>query len=78
MGLVAAGQVVDEPGVDGSELEVGAGGHFGDVVEQPSQLQSEIISKLANFSPCASTELSKRLVLLGCQADISRNLGRIF
>ena len=35
---VSAGEVIDEPGVDGAELEIRTGGDLADVVEKPTQL----------------------------------------
>ena len=39
---VSAGEVIDEPGVDGAELEIRTGGNLADVVEKPTQLSCNI------------------------------------
>ena len=40
---VSAGEVIDEPGVDGAELEIRTGGNLADVVEKPTQLSCYIV-----------------------------------
>ena len=39
---VSAGEVIDEPGVDGAEFEIRTGGNLADVVEKPTQLSCYI------------------------------------